>query len=198
MAKYIIEGGRSKSSVKTIDENFIPKTAGESLEKLGVLLISGLRKSMIDEYKKVYPNRTSSLSFAQTIDTSDIDIRVSEATATLTFKMNTLGMIIDKGVKGTQNVNAPNSPFQFKKKNLPKSVREGIVKDAGFKGIKSDKEAKSLAFVIGRSIMKKGIKPIPFFTNYVDKEFREQVNEELNKLFGDNITNFIISIDSNG
>ena len=196
MAKYIIEGGRSKSSVKTIDENFIPKTAGESLEKLGVLLISGLRQSMIDEYKKVYPNRTSSLSFAQSIDPSDIDIQVSEATATLTFKMDMLGKFIDKGVKGTQNVNAPNSPFQFKKKNLPKSVREGIVRDGGFKGIKNDKEAKSLAFLIGRSIMKKGIKPIPFFTNYVDNEFREQVNEELSKIFGSNVTNFIIGIES--
>jgi hypothetical protein len=196
VAKYIIEGGISKQSVTTIDEKFIPKTIELALEKLGVELIDGLKESFTEEYKKTYPGRTSSLSFIQGIDAQDVKIDVNEGNASLTFKMDQVGKFIDKGVRGKKNINAPSSsPFQFRKKHLPNTVREDIVLSAKKSGLNLE-QRKSLSYAIEQKIFRDGLRAIPFFTNYIDNEFKAMAKKEVERVLGKNITNFIIGIEA--
>lgn len=194
MAKYIITPGRSKTGYDKV-QDIMPATIEEALLKLGDKLVIDLRQNLIDEYKKVYPGRTTSLNLAQSITPSDVTVTVNESVAMLEFRMEQYGLFLDQGVRGRTGTRASNSPFKFKKKNLPESIRKGIVANGGFKGIKNDKEAKSLGFLIGRSITKKGLLPVPFFSDYVNNEWKEEVKKEISNILGQKITGFVIGFD---
>lgn len=119
----------------------------------------------------------------------------------------------DKGVDGTEVKHS--SPYKFKKKNIDQKAAIAFIKSRHFKielstkakaNIKSlknktvrksikqisyDKALKGLAFVVGRSISKKGIKP----AHFMDKIITPSRIDELKKMLAPVIRNqFIIDI----
>ena len=118
--------------------------------------------------------------------------------------MDSYGVFVDKGVKGAETTypESRNSPFQFKSKMPPTKVfsgaggwiaRKGII-DRGEVARKTGKSGKaltqavialnkSLAFLIARSIRKKGIKAYHF----TDVLFNEQDIDNLMRMISDKI-----------
>lgn len=171
MAKYYVGGGKSKDSFDFIDDKFSPKTIDEFLSKKKLEIDKGLRDSWNKEYKRVHPDRISSLTLMQSLG---VNVKRSPNYISLIVTAEDYWKFVDKGVKGRlSTINAPKSPFRFKKKNLPKEVRKTIVKDSRLKGIKGDKQADGVGYLIGRKITAEGIKPIPFATNYFTDKFKE-------------------------
>ena len=100
----------------------------------------------------------------------------------------------DKGVKGRQSGRkAYNSPFRFKKKNLPNGVIERWVKRKGIQG--RDKKGrfikhKTLSFLIGRSIALYGIPATRFFSSAFRYEAR-RLPPEIRKAYAEDISKFL-------
>ena len=94
---------------------------------------------------------------------------------TVQFFMSSYGTFIDKGVSGTQTKRryknyenkVVSSPYKYTNKQPPPGILAKWIKKKGIKG--RDKKSgrfisnMSLAFIIGRSIKKKGIQGISFF-----------------------------------
>lgn len=87
----------------------------------------------------------------------------------LTFEMNDYGKFIDEGVKGTNSnyIENANSPYQFGRGGDKNNVPVGQIRAwCAKKGIDT-----KLAYVIARSIYKKGIKRSMFFSKPFEKRF---------------------------
>ena len=94
---------------------------------------------------------------------------------TVQFFMSSYGTFVDKGVSGTQTKRryknyenkVVSSPYKYTNKQPPPGILAKWIKKKGIKG--RDKKSgrfisnMSLAFIIGRSIKKKGIQGISFF-----------------------------------
>ena len=95
---------------------------------------------------------------------------------------------IEQGVKGSGNIERFKSPYKFKSKNLPKGVVEGWIKSKKVK--LRDKDGKFIpmtksnirgaAYVIGRSIAEKGIRPREYMQDAI-METKNKFSKELVK-----------------
>lgn len=104
---------------------------------------------------------------------------------------------VDKGVRGRESSTlAPNSPFQYKKLNLKKGV---ILNWLGWKGINTQpktvktksgikaaslssiSQMKSLAFLIGRSIAKRGMIATNFYSDVINEKTLNQFQLAMKK-----------------
>ena len=112
--------------------------------------------------------------------------------AEITFTINIADYykFLDKGVKGRESSTlAPNSPYQFKKLNLPKNVilnwmsykrintqPKTLKLKGGHKGSASSNisQMKSLAFLIGRSIAKRGLITTNFYSDVINEKTLNQ------------------------
>jgi hypothetical protein len=116
-----------------------------------------------------------------------IDKVLSETVAELDLIAEDYWKYIDKGVKGWQNVNAPqDSPFQYKKKFIPISALQGAGGWIAMKGlITTGQDAKerntALAKVLQTSIPKKGIRATRFITDVFDADQVKELKAELSK-----------------
>lgn len=136
-----------------------------------------------------YKNQTVDLQ----IDDSISGTRFSQGKVTYVLAFNKdYWRFIHSGVNGTEN--NVGSPYSFKKgggripiapiegwiakRGLRITVKEGVKGKA--KGLSIAKGRKSLAFAIGTSTKKKGIKPKPF----TDKILTPELNDELIKGLG--------------
>lgn len=137
----------------------------------------------------------------------------------LEISMDEYWKFVNEGVNGTQN--KVGSPFSFKKKNLKTGAMLKHIANRGeylnpiavdianyrkdSKGLKVkrnkplpiDKARKSLAFLLGRNISKKGIKPTHFADEVVSGELRLEFQKELSMAVGRNIKIEIQSIIDN-
>ena len=100
----------------------------------------------------------------------------------------------DKGVKGKKSGRkAYNSPFKFKKENLPNGIIERWVKRRGIQG--RDKKGrfikhKTLSYLIGRSIALYGIPATRFFSSAFRYEAR-RLPPEIRKAYAQDISKFL-------
>lgn len=112
-----------------------------------------------------------------------VNYKVLNSAGTITFQlsMNDYWKYVEKGRrKGARGVPLDVIGKQWQNKkgiNAAQVIREITIKSNAKKGIKSnpkklnyDKAAKSLAFIIQRSIKRKGIEPRPFIDKVITKE----------------------------
>lgn len=119
----------------------------------------------------------------------------------LNFEMNDYGEFVDKGVSGKER--RYDTPYKFTNKMPP---RKDILKWVNKKRLRlKGKDGKfkkggqeSLAYLIQRSIYKKGIKPSLFFTKAFEQHFKE-LPEELEKAFALDVEDFMeFTLNKNG
>lgn len=131
---------------------------------------------------------------------------------TIGMKFDEYGVFVDEGVKGNESVysESSNSPFQFKGKMPPTKVFSGasgwisrkaiidrgeVRKKTGLKGGALSKAVisknKSLAFVIARSIQRKGIKAYHFTSPIFD--YIDEISDELGNAIGVEFQAFVIN-----
>ena len=115
---------------------------------------------------------------------------------------------IDEGVSGWANEKKNTGKFKFKKNGrpIPREVilsfmrNRGIVYD-GFqsdkkkKGVKSKQSIKDklnqLAYIIGRSIKRKGTEGIPFYSSVMTEDFFKSFETNFLDVYGDKVLNDI-------
>jgi hypothetical protein len=118
---------------------------------------------------------------------------------------------IDEGVRGWKNEKRNTGKFQFKKNSrpIPRKVildfmlNRGIVFN-GYKGLRASKgisrtlkkqtikdKLNQLAYVIGRSIKKKGTEGVPFYSSVISEDFIRSFETEFLNVYGDKLLNDI-------
>lgn len=138
-----------------------------------------------------------------------VNYKVLNQGGVISFQLTMKGYwkFMDKGVDGTE-VNH-NSPYAFKGKNINQKAmidfinkrhfkielttrRKKVLKGIRTKGIRQgakklsiDQAKKSLAFVLGRSIAKKGIKPLGFMAKVITDERLSELKDMLKPLIKD-------------
>lgn len=117
---------------------------------------------------------------------------------------------VNKGVKGVKS-GTPNSPYSFKTLGVSASMRNNILSWIKRNNVKGDvaitkgqakrqslskmvseaTKQKSLAYVVARSIKKKGLRKTGFFDNAVNSIFGGDFTEAVSKVLGQDIKIFI-------
>jgi hypothetical protein len=168
--------------LKKFGGDFI-KTAQYLLELNGSIA-SGAINDIRVKFKKFNTNYTLSLGYPKT------------------EKASKYWDFVNKGVKGTKNVKADSkTPYKFSpsKKSIPKKVVEGwlgynklkvvSVKKYSKKGVelKAITSKNSLAYVIARSIHKKGIRSTHYFDNAKKEVFGQNFYDVMEAALGKDI-----------
>lgn len=119
----------------------------------------------------------------------DAEVKAMPNSIGIYFDMEKYGAFQDKGVSGVKQ--KYNTPFSYKSLMPPPSkldkwiVQRGIAprNNGKFSGrsIKSVGFAKSIQFLIARSIYYKGIKPTLFFTKALEGAYKKLPDELINK-----------------
>lgn len=124
---------------------------------------------------------------------------------TIGILMDYYGKFVDKGVSGTQFQTPEESPYSFKNEGVSAEMQYSIfqwmrtkrirLRDAGQfkKGKITEKSYESLAYVIARSVKRKGINQTHFITNpfnLMDKQLPEMLQEALSL----DIENYLASL----
>ena len=124
---------------------------------------------------------------------------------TIGILMDYYGKFVDKGVSGTQFQTPQESPYSFKNEGVSAEMQYSIfqwmrtkrirLRDAGQfkKGGITSKSYESLAYVIARSVKRKGINQTHFITNpfnLMDKQLPEMLQEALSL----DIENYLASL----
>lgn len=124
---------------------------------------------------------------------------------TIGILMDYYGKFVDKGVSGTQFQTPEESPYSFKNEGVSAEMQYSIfqwmrtkrirLRDAGQfkKGGITSKSYESLAYVIARSVKRKGINQTHFITNpfnLMDKQLPEMLQEALSL----DIENYLASL----
>jgi hypothetical protein len=193
---FTIQGGRSKSLFEQ------PKYDGGNVEDLFLQM----RQETIDLLVKSLKakDRFVSGNLAQSIDVR-YDIGDKELSFTVfTDEGGEYWKFVDKGVSGTKR--KFNTPFSFRKKNLKQAAMLEFIRNRSIyelkdksgkvifsirkkgkqKGSTQDR-AKTMAFIIGRSLAMKGIKPTNFVSNALNEEWKQDFTKRLAKAIGKDI-----------
>lgn len=145
----------------------------QALDKFGKGTVKQARTNLTKKGKNVSKELYNSINY---------ELAVGKNSFSITINMEDYGKFQDEGVKGADPslVNgvqkAPNSPYSYKSKFPPiKPIREWVKA----KGLKLRDEqgrfkkggAKTLAYLISRSIYAQGIKPSRFFSRAFETQF---------------------------
>jgi len=118
---------------------------------------------------------------------------------------------IDEGVKGWANEKNNTGKFSFKKggKPIPRQaildfmMNRGIV-PRDYKSLKKTKQKvkikdklNQLAYIIGRSIKKKGIEAVPFYSSVINEDFYKSLETDFIEVYGDKLLNDLTFIFTN-
>jgi hypothetical protein len=115
---------------------------------------------------------------------------------------------IDEGVSGWQNQKKNTGRFKFKKNGRPIPreailsfmrnrgiVYDGFQDDKKKKGVKSKQSIKDklnqLAYIIGRSIKRKGTEGVPFYSSVMTDDFFKSFETNFLDVYGDKVLNDI-------
>lgn len=160
------------------------KNTQEEFERFAKYVIQQSRSNLSKAKKKGSGKLYNSLGYKLQTGRNSLFLR---------FEMEGYGEFVDKGVSGTRK--KYNTPYSYKSKQPPvKDLLQWIkqkklrFRDADGKYAKGSQ--KSLAFVIARSIKRKGIKPSLFFTKPFEKAF-ERLDNDVIEAFGLDIDNFL-------
>jgi len=122
------------------------------------------------------------------------EVQGSSKEMTVEILMDFYGKFVDKGVSGTRHTTPKDSPYSFKSEGVGTEMQYSIfqwmrtkrirLRDKGQfkKGKITSKSYESLAYVIARSIKRKGINQTHFITNpfnLMDKQLPEQLQNAL-------------------
>lgn len=123
----------------------------------------------------------------------DHTLEVFPNSFSLKFDMTDYGEFVDKGVSGKER--RYNTPYRFTNKMPPRKnildwVNKKRIRLRGKDGKFKKGGQESLAFLIQRSIYKKGIKPSLFFTKAFEQHFKG-LDKELEKAFALDIEDFM-------
>lgn len=121
------------------------------------------------------------------------NLTVSPNSFSLEFEMNDYGDFVDQGVSGKEK--KYNTPYSFRNKMPPrKNILDWIKSKRLFlrdeKGRFKKGGQKTLAFLIQRSIFKKGIKPSLFFTKPFEQAFLN-LPDQLTESYALDVEDFI-------
>lgn len=115
---------------------------------------------------------------------------------------------VDEGVSGWQNQKKNTGRFKFKKNGRPIPreailsfmrnrgiVYDGFQDDKKKKGVKSKQSIKDklnqLAYIIGRSIKRKGTEGVPFYSSVMTEDFFKSFETNFLDVYGDKVLNDI-------
>lgn len=115
---------------------------------------------------------------------------------------------VDEGVSGWQNQKKNTGRFKFKKNGRPIPreailsfmrnrgiVYDGFQDDKKKKGVKSKQTIKDklnqLAYIIGRSIKRKGTEGVPFYSSVMTEDFFKSFETNFLDVYGDKVLNDI-------
>lgn len=166
----------SKSDVIIVDRKFIVQNAEDVFYKYKSEIIEALRNNLIEKDKDQPGNLIQS-----------IDVTIEEEGTKLTFElqMEDYWKYVDEGRKPGAKMPPQKAMLDFIKvrgiRPKPKKIvgiKNKTVKKA-LKQVSRDKQLKSVAFAIGRSIKKHGIKPAHFFSEVVTPELIERLKADL-------------------
>jgi len=115
---------------------------------------------------------------------------------------------IDEGVRGTQNEKKNTGKFKYRKGHpIPLKVIRSFMFNRGivYKGFKADKKKpkskqtvedklNQLAWVIGRSIKKKGTEGVPFYSSVISDDFFKSLNTQFLDVYGDKVLEEVASL----
>jgi len=118
------------------------------------------------------------------------NVKVFNQVVEMTISMEDYWKFVDEGVDGT--VVKWGSPYKFKKKNLNQKAMLKHIANRGLrvtakKGVSKENARKGLAFVLGRSIAKKGIKPTHFASEVFEGDLMEDLSNDLAEALGRDI-----------
>ena len=194
-------------------------SGGISRDSVIVGAVEKVRQRVIDDLVNSLDNSgaTASGELEQSID---VKYKLEDSKLIVSIVMEDYWKFVDKGVKGTRDEKAPNSPYSFKssKDSIPPNALSGIngwiaakgvsltgiathYKNKNGKKVKRKKSLtniqanKSLSFALGKSIHRKGIKPTNFYTNVVDEEWIKNFTKEMSKALAEDIKETIIQFD---
>jgi len=115
---------------------------------------------------------------------------------------------VDEGVRGWQNQKRNTGKFKFKKNGRPIPreailsfmrnrgiVYNGYQSDKKKRGVKSKQSIKDklnqLAYIIGRSIKRKGTEGVPFYSSVMTEDFFKSFETDFLNVYGDKVLNDI-------
>jgi hypothetical protein len=174
----------SKKDVEFINSEFEPN----SVPEVFAIYQNKIIKALTDNLERV--NRVSTGALSQSIR---VDIEQEEETVSFILFMEDYWKFVDMGVDGWKNKHG--SPFSYKKKNIDQQAMLDFIKFRGIrpkppkrkglsrssKKLSMDKRRKQLAFVMGRSIAKKGLKPTNFFSDVVNETFKKELAKDISE-----------------
>lgn len=162
-----------------------------------------LRDNVIAQSKANLKNSGKSASGTLLNSIKGSPVKISDNSIEFSIEMEDYGTFIDKGVSGVKV--KYQTPYSYKDKMPPPQaldkwiVRRGLApRDTGgkFRGrsVKSVGFAKSIQYLIARSIFYKGIKPSLFFTKPFEEEYKKLEGQLDGILFkdADDMIDFII------
>jgi len=114
---------------------------------------------------------------------------------------------VDEGVRGWANQKKNTGKFKFKKNGrpIPREAILSFMRNRGIvyngyqgdkkKGVKSRQSIKDklnqLAYIIGRSIKKKGTEGVPFYSSVMSEDFFKSFETQFLDVYGDKVLNDI-------
>lgn len=156
------------------------KNLNEALNKYGKYVVQQSRSNLTRGKKNVDKKLYNSLQY-----------EIKEKPLALEFSMEYYGTFQDKGVSG--RFKKYNTPYSYKSKQPPSKPFEDWAKKRNIRlrdsrGRFQKGNYKTIAFLIARSVYRKGIKPSLFFTKPFEKGF-ERYSSDVAKGFIDDIDN---------
>lgn len=154
------------------------KNLNEALNKYGKYVVQQSRSNLTRGKKNVDKKLYNSLQY-----------EIKEKPLALEFSMEYYGTFQDKGVSG--RFKKYNTPYSYKSKQPPSKPFEDWAKKRNIRlrdsrGRFQKGNYKTIAFLIARSVYRKGIKPSLFFTKPFEKGF-ERYSNDVAKGFIDDI-----------
>lgn len=169
-------------------------TPKEVLEEYGQKFVDAFRQSLINNDKFVSGGLSQSIIA--------MPVKIMGQTLIMEIRADEYFDYVNDGVNGTQVNNG--SPYSFRKKNVNQNAMLQHIANRGInyrdmqnfyknsKGLKvkrkkpmeKQKALKTLAFLIGRKVSKKGIKPTHFADEVIESNLKKQMEIELSKSMG--------------
>lgn len=173
-------------------------TPRDILEDYGQKFVDAFRESLLKHDKFVSGNLSQSIIA--------MPVKVMGQKLTLEIRADEYFKFVNDGVSGT--LNKYNTPYSFKKKNINKSAMLKHIANRGIdykwlqnyytnlKGLKlkrekplqKEKALSTLAFLIGRKVAKKGIRPTHFADDVIESNLKNEMEKALSKSIGRLIT----------
>ena len=205
----------ARSQQSSLDENFYD-TLGSSKTDEGIEItqIEDVLIKWAGDFAlaaKTNLEQSDAVSSADLSESIKFNLTIAATKYRLDITMLDYYDFVNKGVRGIEsNAKAPNSPYQFRKRSVSPAFLEALTKWVRREGLKSrilpeavvtervykrkakvlgpqDKE-RSLAYLIGRSIKRKGVRATGFFDKAYDKLY-PRLAEDLAKALGEDVAN---------